>query len=680
MHCPQNILAETELRNLAAIPYQIISPASNSPIIGIYQDSLLGAYRLTRENIKFTPREAMNLLMMYNNVNTDEIRKLGNNISSFDVLSQILSPITLSYNTKLFDEKVDDKKTSNNVLEIRNGKYIRGQIEKSVLGSSTKGILHRIFNDYGNMACSNFIDNIQYIVTEYMKTSSFSVGISDLIANEDTKKKIIQVIMDQKLKVQEFIDKVHLGTFENTTANTNMTEFEINVNNILNDATQESGKIGRTSLSKDNRFVMIVNSGSKGTVINIAQMISCLGQQNVDGKRIPYGFDSRTLPHYTKYDDSPNPRGFIENSYITGLSAPDLFFHAMGGRIGLIDTAVKSVTWETPIVIIENNKCVYTEIGHWIDNILDNKENKNMIQNYPNDRNMELMNVNNVYIPTTNDDGIVTWGELTAVTRHDPGNKLYKITTLGGRSVTVPESKSLLVWKKDSKQFIEKLTPEINIGDFMPTTEILIDSPIEINYVNMENYLPKTEYIYGTDFNIAKNAMIEAMKDREHIYPRWWNSNNGKTFTLPYTKKSSLQRTLTRSNINNILNGYIYPYHAKRIETYIPEKFDLNEENGIFIGLFLAEGNVHNEHIYITNNDINVRLFTKKWFDSNGIHYKEYQRVNKIGGTTTSIVGNSEVLSQFLDKFVGSGAENKYVPNEAYIANKSFILGFNLYI
>jgi DNA-directed RNA polymerase beta' subunit len=87
---------------------------------------------------------------------------------------------------------------------------------------------------------------------------------------------------------------------------------------------------------------MIVNSGSKGTLINISQMISCLGQQNVDGKRIPYGFDSRTLPHYSKFDDSPKARGFIENSYISGLTAPELFFHAMGGRIGLIDTAVKT--------------------------------------------------------------------------------------------------------------------------------------------------------------------------------------------------------------------------------------------------------------------------------------------------------------------------------------------------
>ena len=73
MHMPQNILAETELASFAAIPYAHISPASNSPIIGIYQDSLLGSYRLTRENIKFTQREAMNLLMMFPNVNTEAL-------------------------------------------------------------------------------------------------------------------------------------------------------------------------------------------------------------------------------------------------------------------------------------------------------------------------------------------------------------------------------------------------------------------------------------------------------------------------------------------------------------------------------------------------------------------------------------------------------------------------------
>lgn len=342
MHAPQNVAAETELRHLAAIPYQIITPTGNLPIIGIYQDSLLGSYRMTRPNIKMSAQKAMDLLMMFNNVDVDKLREAGTSISSFDVLSQIMPPLTLSYKTKLFDEDTEDAKTSNNVLDIQNGRFKRGQLEKSALGSGTKGILHRIFNDFGNMACADFNDNLQNVVTEYMKTSSYSVGISDLIANKVTKDEISQVILKQKLEVQTLIDKLHLGIFENNTASTSMVEFETRVNNILNKATEQSGKIGRKSLSQDNRFLMIVNSGSKGTLINISQMISCLGQQNVDAKRIPYGFNNRTLPHYNKFDDSPNARGFIENSYISGLTAPELFFHAMGGRIGLIDTAVKT--------------------------------------------------------------------------------------------------------------------------------------------------------------------------------------------------------------------------------------------------------------------------------------------------------------------------------------------------
>jgi len=344
LHMPQNVLAETELRHLAAIPWQMISPSANAPIIGIYQDSLLGSYRFTRNNVTMSPRDAMNLLMMFDKVDPKpflEKRDSNQEVTSFDVLSQILSPITLKYKTKLYEEE-EDFNTSNNVLEIRNGKYIRGQLEKSVLASTTKGIIHRVCNDYGNMQATYFIDDLQNVVTEYMKTSSFSVGISDLIANKTTQDKIIQVIAEKKHEVNTLIEKMHLGIFENNTAQSNMMEFESKVNNMLNDANNQAGSIGRKSLSKTNRFVMIVNSGSKGTPINISQMISCLGQTNVDGKRIPYGFDSRTLPHFNKFDDSPAARGFIENSYISGLTAPELFFHAMGGRIGLIDTAVKT--------------------------------------------------------------------------------------------------------------------------------------------------------------------------------------------------------------------------------------------------------------------------------------------------------------------------------------------------
>jgi len=329
LHMPQDPESEAELRNLAAVPYQIISPANNSSIIGIYQDSMLGSFLFTRENIKFSPRQAMNLLMMFNGINEEkllhDIAKEGG-VTNFDILSQIMPPLTMKYKS----------------VEIKNGQYIRGQMDKGTFGARTRGLLQRVCNDFGNMASAKFIDDVQNIVTEYMKSAGFSVGISDLISNQSTNDQIIQVITNKKTEVKNLIDQVQMGIFENNTGKTNEEEFETQVNSILNQATSEAGKIGLKNLSEGNRFVTMVQAGSKGSELNISFMISCLGQQNVDGKRIPYGFEHRTLPHFTKYDDSPGARGFVESSYINGLSPQELFMHAMGGRVGLIDTAVKT--------------------------------------------------------------------------------------------------------------------------------------------------------------------------------------------------------------------------------------------------------------------------------------------------------------------------------------------------
>ena len=678
-HIPQNITTEIELRQLAATPFQIINPGSNKPLIGIFQDSLLGSFRFTRKDIKFTPREAMNMLMSYPHVDVHELRRLGDTVSNFDILSQITPPITLKYKTGLFDEDTDDAKDpeNNNVLEIYAGKYKRGQIEKSVFESASKGILHRICNDFGNMACADYNDNVQNIVTEYMKTSSFSVGISDLIADRQTNDMISDVIRLQKMEVQTIIDKIHLGIFENNTAATNKVTFELVVSNILNKATEESGKIGKKSLSKDNRFLMIVNSGSKGNLHNISQMVSCLGQQSVDGKRISYGFDDRTLPHFKKYDDSPNARGFVENSYITGLTAPELFFHAMAGRTGLIDTAVKSVTRETKIVILENDRPVYTEIGAWIDAQLDATNNKDLVEHSPNDRNLELLHLQkkNVYIPTTDEDGTVTWGEVTAITRHDPGHRLYEVVSQSGRKVTVAESQSLLVWDATQNKFLPKPSPDLHIGDYMPVTASLVDSPVVVKYVDMTQYLPKDKYVYGSDFNTAIDMIATSMEGHSKIPPGWWKQHNGSEFTLPYTKKSSVQRTSVRSNIGNIQSGCVYPYHARRTDARIPDSFPLNEENGIFIGLFLAEGNANNDNVIITNNHAPIQLFVQKWFDKHGIVHKMRERTNRIGGTTTTVVGNCSVLSTFLTAWVGHGAANKHVPTDAFVAPQEFVVG-----
>ena len=673
MHMPQDEEAEAELKNLAAVPYQIISPAKNQSIIGIFQDSLLGSYRLTRPGVSFTPRDAMNLLMAYGGVNEGLFSSNAERISSFQILSQIMPAFTMKYKTKGFGEN-DDFATSPGVLEIVDGKYLRGQLDKDVLGGGSNGLITRTCNDFGNMAASDFIDNLQNIVTEYMKTSAYSVGISDLIANRSTNEQIAQSIMAKKKEVKNLIDQTYLGIFENATGNTNEDEFEFQVTNILNKATNDSGKIGLKSLDKDNRFVTMVKAGSKGSDLNISQMIACLGQQLIDGKRIPYGFENRTLPHFTKYDDSPGARGFVENSFISGLTPEELFFHAMGGRVGLIDTAVKSVTWETPVVVVENDEPKYVKIGEWIDSHISSSSTVQRMT----EQNMEYLELDHpVKIVTMDYDGHVSWETVSAVTRHDPGEKLYKITTHAGRYVTVTANKSLLVWNAELGEFREKYTDEIKVGDFVPVAKHVRDvrSGAGIDEIQMTKYFPKSEFIYGSEVKTAIEMMNESMQDRKKIPSNWWDENNNTAFTLPFDSKAKLQRAIVRSKIDELSANGVYPSSGSRQWGIIPETFELNFENGIFIGLFIAEGNINGANIYITNNDSKIRDFVKTWFSKYNINCKEDIKKNNANGTTSTVVGTSCILAKLITQLVGHGADSKHVPNEAYVSNIEFVKG-----
>ena len=191
LHMPQDEESDIELKLLACVQNNIISPANNKSIIGIFQDSLLSAYLFSKDNLKFTPLNSMNLLAHANNINLDKINFNDVSISNFDILTQILPNLSIEYKTKKYDDS-EDYKTSNNVVEIKNGKYIRGVIDKNILGDTTRGIIHRIFNDYNETTCSKFIDDFQNIITEYMKQHGYSVGISDLISNSDTNNRIVK--------------------------------------------------------------------------------------------------------------------------------------------------------------------------------------------------------------------------------------------------------------------------------------------------------------------------------------------------------------------------------------------------------------------------------------------------------------------------------------------------------
>jgi DNA-directed RNA polymerase beta' subunit/intein/homing endonuclease len=661
IHLAQSIQARNELKRIANVQYQIVSVKDSSPIIGCQQDTLSGAYMLTDPSVRMKGWEVANLLC---NTTSDTKMKIemDKEYTGHEIFSHII-PVGINMIKKSGDKVA---------LQITNGKLVNGYLDKSALSFAKNSIIHFIWDKFGPSKTRRFIDDSQRLVLSYLLMRGQTVGFDDTIVDSTLEKQIDQFISNKILEA-----KYNITQYENETEQISPQIIESTISQQLNMVQPSVGQMLMSRFDINNFFWAAAKSGAKGNASNVAQVIGTIGQTNItgegDGVRLKKNVEGRSLIYFHRDDDTPEARGFIKNSFFTGLKGYEFFVNAKAGRMGLIDSAIKSVTWETPIVIIENNKPKYTEIGRWIDNHLD--ENAKSVEHYE-ERQMELLALKDgVYIPTTDYNGNVSWGAVSAVTRHDPGTELYEIKTSGGRSVIVTESKSLLVWNNDTKQFKEMLTPDIKVGDSVPVTMELCDSPITMKYIDVSNYLPKTEYIYGSDYNKAIRMMTSAMENVNKIPAGWWEENNGNEFTLPYTKKASLQRCLIRSNQENIKSGYVFPYGARRNDTLIPDNFELTEENGIFIGLFLAEGNVNNDSVRITNTNDNIKTFVKSWFDKHSINWDEEDRENNIGGRTNSIRGFSGILATFLTKLVGHGAENKFVPSEAFIAPEPFIIG-----
>lgn len=685
LHCPQSVEAATELREIAAVPQQIVGPRESIPLISVVQDTLVGANRFTRPEVLFTRREAMNLLVhakRWNGVlpppvTTDPVPKW----SGQQLLSALLPPVTMEMPNSSYGDEDKSNPNSQNFVKILNGQILQGILDKSVFG---KQLLHMIYNDYGPELTVDFLDSLQAMIATFLMNSGFSVGISDLIADESTNTEIKTALDKLTSSIEDQILQLHMGLFENSSGRSNQEEFEGKVMSTLNKAVNEAGKIGLKSLAANNRMTNMVKAGSKGSDTNVSQMVAALGQQGIEGKRVPNGFQHRTLPHFKRFDDSAQARGFIASSFIKGLNPDEFFFHAMAGREGLIDTAVKSVTADTEILVLENGKPKHVQIGAWIDGLLKAADASKI--EHSASANQELLNLEHpVYIPTCDDNGVVTWGAMTAVTRHDPGECLYAVETESGRTVTVAKSQSLIVWNEEKQQFLEKPSPDVKPGDFLPVTMNLCDPPVLTTHVDMADYLPKTEYLYGTEFYKAKDACEKIMEGRHFCPAGWWAENNGKTFTVPYANKGRFQRVLNgRTEHSHYKEGFVYPFSHNR-EHPLPDRFELNERNGIFVGLYLAEGNadIPSGYVQISNNDPKIRKFALDWFKDMGLVVKERFRTVTIdtvdGGSTTgqsdSVRAFSKPLGQFLAKFLGVGSAGKFVPNEAFTAPKEFVRG-----
>jgi DNA-directed RNA polymerase beta' subunit len=532
------------------------------------------------------------------------------------------------------------------------------------VGAKTGSIVHELWKNSQELAL-HFISDLQQITDRWLPTHGFSMGIHDCFASNESD--VAKVLIETRMKVAEIIRKGE-----------SKERMEMEINAELNNAMIVGPKLAKNSMARGERNSLNImrNSGAKGSLINLAQIVAFVGQQNIKGKRMPMqlSHNSRCLPCFLSGDMSPEARGFIANNYLRGLTPAEAFFHAAAGRDGVIATAIKSVTGETPIIITVNGVSKYVLIGDWIDELL--KIDINNVEKYT-EREMELLNVEkyNIKIPTTDESGNVSWGPIKNITRHDPGKELYKIKTLGGRDVIVTESKSLLIW--DGEKFIRMDTPLVKIGDYVPTTGNLT-KPVTKKYIDLSIYFPKSDYIHGTEFIIASYLINTALENSKNgkVSDGWWKENNGSKFYLPYDSSPRFRRVITRSNIDNIKYGCIYPYSASR-EVQLPNKLVLNRENGLFFGLFLAEGNadIPSGYVAITNTNKNIQDFVVSWFGKYSISNTKTSKINHIGGLSEGVRGYSRLLAKLLTEMVGHGARNKYVPDEAFMAPDEFIIG-----
>lgn len=313
---------------------QILSPANSSPLIAIFQDSLVAGYLLTQPNVKISERHLFNIMSFSKRFTPDFLPKPvdvidGENYYNGHQLFSLILP-ELSY--------------ENQGAVIRNGELIKGVLGKRALSSSSDSLVHNIYNMFGSKTCHNFLDSSQKMLTHWMMGHAFSIGLGDMMPT-----KALTVVTDFLIKkflkkANDLVESAHQGVFEpDLTTKYRVQSFEDNMQGNLSQLANMLEKASDRFLdSKRNQLYTAVKSGSKGVDTNIRQIMCSIGQQTLWGKRVPQTFTSRSLPHYHKHDIGAAAGGFVRNSFIEGGTPAEFFFQAMGGRTGMIDTAINT--------------------------------------------------------------------------------------------------------------------------------------------------------------------------------------------------------------------------------------------------------------------------------------------------------------------------------------------------
>jgi len=344
LHVPQSEESRSEALMLMKVQDQILSPRYGGPIIGGIRDFITGAFMLTQDETLLTPGEFSNLALVgdYDGDLPEPAVKGARPMYTGKQLFSLFLPPGMNYVLTSKWAKSSKSGSSNDVV-IKDGQLISGVVDKAVIGAEEPdSLLHRITKDYGNEEARNFLNSILKVLKTFLTRRGFTYGFNELELPADAKKDIKGTLDEAYDNVSELLKKYKAGTLQLTRGLSPEDSLEAYIVNELSRARDRAGRIADRAFPSDNSGVIMARTGARGSSLNLGQMTAALGQQSVRGKRIEKGMRGRALSHFPWYDNSPEAKGFVRSNYRDGLSPSEFFFHAMGGREGLVDTAVRT--------------------------------------------------------------------------------------------------------------------------------------------------------------------------------------------------------------------------------------------------------------------------------------------------------------------------------------------------
>jgi DNA-directed RNA polymerase III subunit RPC1 len=368
LHVPQTEEARTEATELMGVKYNLATPKNGTPIIAAIQDFITAAYLLSSKNNFFDRRtfcQICNFMFAGDGAYDPDTgltspieippptvlkpQALWTGKQVFNVLmrpnKQCRVLVNLEAAAKQFKQGdcAPDLNKDDAYLVIRNSEVMCGVMDKATVGDGKKdSVFYVIMRDFGPDHAVQAMNRLAKVSARWLTNNGFSLGISDVTPGDKLNEKKEKLVEKAYAECDLIIEQFKGGKLERSPGMDEEQTMEAKIGGILSAVRAQAGDICFDELSRWNAPLLMAKCGSKGSNINVSQMVASVGQQMIGGARVADGFQHRTLPHFPKAARQPASKGFVSNSFFSGLRPTEFIFHAMSGREGLVDTAVKT--------------------------------------------------------------------------------------------------------------------------------------------------------------------------------------------------------------------------------------------------------------------------------------------------------------------------------------------------